>query len=464
MIPVVTPVEMRVIDASAPEPVEVLIARAANAVARSAIDLLGGCYGRRVVVVAGRGNNGNDGRVAADRLAARGVRVEVIDAADPPERFPHCDLAIDAAYGTGFRGRYDSPIPSGVPTLAVDIPSGIDGLTGVASGHPARAIRTVTFAALKPGLLFGDGPPFAGEIEVADIGLDVDSAQTHLVTAGDVAAGWPSRCRDAHKWQHAVWVIAGSEGMAGAAHLATTAAFGAGASYVRLTVPGGVAPSGGPPEAVGVPLAPDAIAAIVDRDASRFGAIVIGPGLGRDPAVAAAVRAVARRADCPLVIDGDGLWAMREPLAWETAAARVLTPHDGEYATLSGSPPGPDRIAAARALAADRAATVLLKGPSTVVATPDGACRIVTSGDARLATAGTGDVLSGAIGALLAAGATPLAAASLGAQVHGAAGRTCPAVGTRAGDVAAALAATVSTLVEVRADEGAVAARSGRRQ
>ena len=122
------------------------------------------------------------------------------------------------------------------------------------------------------------------------------------------------------------------------------------------------------------------------------------------------------------------------------------------------------RIAAARALAADRAATVLLKGPSTVVATPDGACRIVTSGDARLATAGTGDVLSGAIGALLAAGATPLAAASLGAQVHGAAGRTCPAAGTRAGDVAAALPATVSTLVEARADEGAVAARSGRRQ
>ena len=151
MIPVVTPEEMGAIDAAASEPVEVLIDRAGAAVAQAAVEMLGGTYGRRVVVVAGKGNNGNDGRSAADRLRRRGVRVEVVRADLAPDRLPAVDLVIDAAYGTGFRGTFEAPDAGGALVLAVDIPSGVDGLTGVASGRVLRADRTVTFAALKPG-------------------------------------------------------------------------------------------------------------------------------------------------------------------------------------------------------------------------------------------------------------------------------------------------------------------------
>src|SRR5687767_13443292 len=150
---IVTPDEMAAVDAAAPEPVDVLIGRAGRAVARAALAMLGGGYGRRVVVVAGKGNNGNDGREAAAHLRRRGVRVHVIDAADGPDVLPGADLVIDAAYGTGFRGSYDPPSPGGAPVLAVDIPSGVDGLTGEVGGEALRAHRTVTFAAWKPGLL-----------------------------------------------------------------------------------------------------------------------------------------------------------------------------------------------------------------------------------------------------------------------------------------------------------------------
>ena len=139
-----------------------LIGRAGAAVARHALDLLGGAYGRRVVVVAGKGNNGADGRAAAERLRRRGVRTEVIDAASAPERLPDADLVIDAAYGTGFRGEYQPPDPGGAPVLAVDIPSGVAGVTGAVHGRALAAVRTVTFAALKPGLLFHPGRGLAG--------------------------------------------------------------------------------------------------------------------------------------------------------------------------------------------------------------------------------------------------------------------------------------------------------------
>ena len=173
MIPVLTPQEMGAVDAAAPEPVEVLIRRAADAVARAAVEVLGGAAGRRVVIVAGPGNNGGDGRVAGELLARRGAKVEVHGVDDAPDVLGPADLVIDAAFGTGFRGTYDFPDPDGAPVLAVDIPSGVSGSTGRASGTPAPAVRTVTFAALKPGLLLGDGPRLAGQVSVADIGLDV---------------------------------------------------------------------------------------------------------------------------------------------------------------------------------------------------------------------------------------------------------------------------------------------------
>ena len=154
MVPIVTPEEMGAIDAAAPEPVEVLIERAGAAVARAAISMLGGTYGRRVDLIAGKGNNGNDGRSAARRLRRRGIAVVELDAADAPAVVPGCDLVIDAAYGTGFRGSWTGPEVGAAPVLAVDIASGVDGLTGAATDGVLHAERTVTFAALKPGYDF----------------------------------------------------------------------------------------------------------------------------------------------------------------------------------------------------------------------------------------------------------------------------------------------------------------------
>ncbi|MGH9249058.1 MAG: bifunctional ADP-dependent NAD(P)H-hydrate dehydratase/NAD(P)H-hydrate epimerase, partial [Acidimicrobiales bacterium] len=375
MLPVLTPDEMAAVDAAAPEPVEVLVGRAGAALAREAVALLGGTYGRRVVVVAGKGNNGNDGREAARRLARRGVRVEVIAAPDAPPELPASDLVIDAAYGTGFRGEYVAPDPAGAPVLAVDIPSGVDGLTGQAAGRPVAAARTVTFAALKPGLLFHPGRALAGEVTVADIGLDVSGAEVGVVEGTDVAGWVPPRPPDAHKWRAAVMVAAGSPGMTGAAHLAARAAYRAGAGMVRVATPGLESDPALPTEAVGIGVPAAGWDAVVIEQLARIGALVLGPGLGRGAPAVAAIHHLVGTAPVPLVVDGDGLSALGTQAAEIIArrggdAATVLTPHDGEFARLAGDPPGPDRIAAARGLAEAVGAIVLLKGPTTTVAHP----------------------------------------------------------------------------------------------
>ncbi len=437
MIPVVTPEEMGAIDAAAPEPVEVLIGRAGGAVARAAVRMLGGTYGRRVVVVAGKGNNGNDGREAARRLRRRGVRVEVLDVADAPGTLPPADLVIDAAFGTGFRGEWSAPTTE-APVLAVDIPSGVDGLTGAVGGQPMAAVRTVTFAALKPGLLLPPGAAYAGEVEVADIGLDVSSVRTQVLEAADVAAVLPRRGASGHKWQAAVRVVAGSPGMTGAAHLAAAAAFRAGAGYVTLSGPGVDDDPATPTEVVRRPLPSEGWADAVLADADRYGALAVGPGLGTAAGTVAEVRALVAGWPGPIVVDGDALTALGATAAEVTAdrpVPAVLTPHEGEFARLTGAPPGPDRIAAVRAVAAATGAVVLLKGPTTIVADPDGAVLVSTTGDARLATAGTGDVLTGVVAALLAGGVPPGPAAAAAAFLHGRAG----AVGWRYGLVASDL-------------------------
>ena len=444
MIPVLTPEEMAAVDVAAPEPVEVLIERAGAAVAREALDLLGGAYGRRVVVVAGKGNNGNDGRVAATRLRRRGVRVTVVDAAAAPAVVPPCDLVVDAAYGTGFRGTWSPPDPGAAPVLAVDIPSGVDGRTGQAEGEVLAAERTVTFAALKPGLLLRRGPELAGEVVVADIGLDVGTGSAALVEDDDVAAWLPSRPREAHKWQAAVWVVAGSPGMTGAATLAARGAQRIGAGYVRLSTPGGDPGAGAPVEAVGTALPAEGWAAEVLDGAGRFAALVVGPGLGRDEGTAAEVRRLVAESPVPVVVDGDGLSALGERPA--LPATTVLTPHDGEYARLTGSPPGPDRLLAATELARTAGGIALLKGSTTVVAGGDRTL-LTTTGDARLATAGTGDVLSGAIGGLLAQGLDPARAAAAGAHLHGRAAALGPARGLVAGDLPDLLPLTLAAVV-----------------
>ncbi|HUF31723.1 MAG TPA: NAD(P)H-hydrate dehydratase [Acidimicrobiales bacterium] len=448
MIPILTPAEMGSVDAAAPEPLEVLVGRAGAAVARAALDLLGGAYGRRVVVIAGPGNNGADGRVAADGLSRRGVRVEVLEAGDLPAVLPACDLVVDAAYGTGFRGAWRAPDADGAPVLAVDIPSGVDGLTGVVGEgtEPLQAWRTVTFAALKPGLLLDRGAELAGEVTVADIGLDVSGATAHLVTDADVAAWLPERPPSSHKWRSAVWVVAGSPGMAGAAALAAGGAQRTGAGYVRVSSPGGLPGEGIPTEAVGTELPAEGWAAEALADQDRFGALVAGPGLGTADATATEVRRLLAGSTVPVVADGDALTALGTDVARYVTARTVLTPHDGELVRLTGAAPSADRLGEARSLAAAAGCTVLLKGSTTVVAAPDGRVLVTTTGDARLATAGTGDVLAGAIAALLASGLDPLRAAAAAAHLHGRAGTLGWRRGLVAGDLVDLLPAAIDRL------------------
>lgn len=441
MIPIVTPEEMRAVDGAAPEPVEVLIARAGAAVARAAVELLDGSYGRRVVVVAGKGNNGADGRDAARRLRARGAHVTVLDAAALPLVLPRADLVIDAAYGTGFRGTWEAPdVPDDVPVLAVDIPSGVDGLTGRAEGHVLWADRTVTFAALKPGLLFADGAARAGDIEVVDIGLDTSGATAWLVTDNDVRDWLPERAADAHKYHSAVWVIAGGPGMTGAARLAASAAQRAGAGYVRLSTPGGDADA--PVEVVRTPLPATRWSVDVLADLTRFEAIAVGPGLGRGSDDD--VRKLARACPLPIVVDGDGLTAIGHDI--DVVPNAVLTPHDGEYERLMGEKPGADRLDAARRLAARAGATAVLKGEAMVIAAPDGEVLVAANGDARLATAGSGDVLTGITVALLGQGLEPQLAAASAAHLLGAAADRGWRRGLVAGDLVALLPAVLEGL------------------
>lgn len=447
MIPVLSPTEMAEVDEASHEPVAVLIERAGAAVAHHALALLGGAYGRRVVVLAGKGNNGADGRAAAALLRHRGVRVVVLDAAGAPACLPSSDLVIDAAYGTGFRGEYEAPRLAGGRVLAVDIPTGVDGLTGEVRGRALAADRTVTFAALKPGLVLEPGRTLAGEVVVADIGLGVTPHRAGVVERDDVAGWLPPRPADDHKWRTAVLVVAGSDRMMGAAHLAAAAAQRAGAGMVRLASPGVAHDPGRPVEAVGVELPLVGWASAVIDASSRVQSLVLGPGLGTGSEVASGVREVLAGVGLPAVVDGDALTALGTDapavLASRTAPT-VLTPHAGELERLLGTRPGPDRFDDARRLAASTGAVVLLKGPTTVVADPDGLVRVVTAGDARLATAGTGDVLSGTIGALLARGLGPLRAAATGAWLHARAGAHGPAAGLVAHDLVSLLPAALA--------------------
>jgi hydroxyethylthiazole kinase-like uncharacterized protein yjeF len=455
MIPIVTPQQMAAVDAAAPEPVEELIDRAGRATARVALRMLGGAYGRVVTVIAGGGNNGADGRTAAAYLQQRGVKVRVIDAATRPPVLPACDLVIDAAYGTGFRREWIAPglnTDSGVRplVLAVDIPSGVDALTGEAGPGVLAADRTVTFQALKPGLLFGSGATLSGHVEVADIGLDVSRADQYLVEASDVAEWWPQRAATAHKWHAAVRVVAGSAGMLGAAQLSASAAARSGAGLVALSTPG-IDP-GGRSEVIRRPIPAAGFDSDVLADLDRFDALVIGPGMGREESTIAGVRRIIADAAVPVVIDGDGIFAA----AWSADGAgallgarglpTVVTPHDGEFALLRGSVPGPDRIASARQLAVDLSCTVLLKGPTTVIAAPGEPVLVVDHGDQRLATAGSGDVLAGMIGALLAAGVPASRAAAAAAWLHADAARRGPVRGLLAGDLVELIPTALSAL------------------
>jgi hydroxyethylthiazole kinase-like uncharacterized protein yjeF len=454
---VLTRDEMRAADAAALATTshETLVERAGTAVGHAALRLLGGAYGRRVVVVAGKGSNGADGRIAASFLAGRGARVRVVEAADlgDGEALPPCDLVIDGAYGTGFRGSYDAPrVPVEAVVLSIDIPSGVDADSGEAPGDAVQADRTVTFAALKPGLLQSDGAVCSGLVEVADIGIGFPTPQALLIEDADVALV-PARPRQVNKWTTAVGVAAGSPGMEGAAILCSRGAMAAGSGMLRLGSPGN--PSAAwPTEAVRMQLPADGWAGAFLDATAKCKAVVIGPGLSTAESAAQEIREVIAAVPVPLVIDADALGALggvagARTLFEKRSAPSILTPHDGEYARITGAAPGPDRLAAARALARATGAVVLLKGPLTAVAAPGGEAPdvlLAAAGGPALATAGSGDVLSGIIGAFLARGLPAPEAAALAAHVHGRAAALGPAEGLVAGDLPELVAELLSEL------------------
>jgi len=387
--------------------------------------------------------------VAARQLARRGVSVTVLAAGEVEAigfTGSPVDLVVDAVYGTGFRGPYAAPrVAEGIPVLAVDIPSGVEGDTGRAAGAVLRADVTVTFVALKPGLVQGDGVALAGEVRVIDIGLAVDGFDVAVIDDGDVSALMPERDPGGNKWVAAVLVVAGSPGMTGAAALSARSAYRAGAGMVHLGVPGGDLSDLPAGEAVGIALPDSGWFEAALRASQRCHAVVVGPGLGRNEGTAVDVRRLIRSSPVPVVVDADGLNALGRVDA--TLSARspvVLTPHDGEYARLMGCPPGPDRIDAARRLSAASGTVALLKGSTTAVADPSGRVLLARAGTPALATAGTGDVLSGIIGALLARGVPALEAAALGAHLHGRAG----ALGHRSGLVAGDLPDLVARVLD----------------
>ena len=435
-VPVLTPVQMSAVDRqaiAAGTSQEDLVQRAGRAVAWHARTMLGGIYGRRVVVVSGKGNNGNDGRVAARVLRSWGVHVDrfdidlAIDADALHFALARCDLAIDAMFGTGFRGELsgaaqcvDAELYLAPKILAVDIPSGVDGATGEIRGDgfisgAVLADETITFAAMKPGLLFEPGRFHAGRVTIADIGIDVGHSTVVQWTAADAAQARLERWPHEHKWSAAVMVVGGSRGMTGAPMLAARAAHRCGAGMVVAAMPGTAAVAESGTEIVTQSLRAtfddglheDAVDEILGA-LTRFHALVVGPGLGRSEAAARLVRALVASAPLPLIIDADAFRAFDigdRQLAERAAGGlgpTIITPHDGEYGALVGSPVGSDRVGAARELALRTGAIVLLKGPGTTVAAPNGAVAIVANGGSELATAGTGDVLSGVIAALVA--------------------------------------------------------------
>lgn len=424
---------MKAVDerALAREPLDVILDRIGRALAREVIAILGGTYGRRVNVLIGPGLNGADAEVTASALEREGVRVRRFTFDQLPQVLPLADLTLDGLFGIGLSRPFDRPDPGTAPVVSIDIPSGIDGLTGEALGTPFHADITLTLMSLKSGLLFGAGAEHSGEVRIVDIGLDPGETLVDVVTDEDVADWLPQRPRDAHKWNDAVLVVAGSPGMTGASHLVCRAALRTGAGYVHLDSAAADDPN--------VPT--EVVASLAGKgprfDVERFSAVVIGSGLGTGGAATAFVRTVLASVEAPAVIDGDGLAAIVGH--FDTVAASdfptVLTPHDGEYERLLGRRPGPDRIGAAAELADATEAVVVLKGPTTVVAEPGGRTLLAISGDSRLATAGTGDVLAGMIGALLAQGVPVIRAAAAAAHLHGRAGALGPAVGLIAGDL-----------------------------
>ncbi|MCV7383519.1 bifunctional ADP-dependent NAD(P)H-hydrate dehydratase/NAD(P)H-hydrate epimerase [Mycolicibacter longobardus] len=443
----------------------------ATAIAGELTSRTGGVAGRSLCAVVGSGDNGGDALWAATLLRRRGAAASAI-LLDPERAHAKglaafiraggrivdtvsaaTDLVIDGVVGISGQGPlrpnaaevFADVDARNIPVVAVDIPSGLDPHTGAAEGPAVHAALTVTFGGLKPVHALGN----CGRVELVDIGLDLPATDIHGLTAADVEACWPAPGpRDDKYTQGVTGILAGSATYPGAAILCAGAAVAATSGMVRYA---------GSAAAEVVSHWPEVIAATNPAAAGRVQAWVVGPGLGTGGDAAAQLW-FALDTDLPVIVDADALTilAAHPSLVADRTAPTVLTPHAGEYARLAGHPPGPDRIGAARALADRFGATVLLKGHVTVVADPGGSARLdggeaklgpphgpggsarLDGGEAKLgpphqyrgpvylnpaggswaATAGSGDVLSGMIGALLASGLPPAQAAAAAAFVH----------------------------------------------
>ncbi|MBT2376592.1 NAD(P)H-hydrate dehydratase [Streptomyces sp. ISL-111] len=430
-----------------------LMQRAAAGLAAACGDLLrrnGRVYGARVLLLVGSGDNGGDALYAGARLARRGAGVRALlvsparahagglaaflaaggQVADGPDGLGGLDLVVDGITGIGgIGGLRDDAVAllravtrDRTPVIAVDLPSGVEADSGEVHGEAVRADATVTFGTYKPGLLIDPAAEHAGALRLVDIGLGPELPEPPDLEAlqyADVAALLPVPGAESDKYSRGVvGVVAGSERYPGAAVLAVSGALHGGAGAVRYVGPGADAVIARFPETL--------VHAGPPSKAGRVQAWVIGPGLGDGRWAEKAVADVLG-ADVPVLVDADGLRLLEPETVRTRTAATVLTPHAGEAAALLGlarEEVEAGRLAAVRELAARYRATVLLKGSTTLVAEArDTPVRVNPTGTGWLATAGSGDVLSGLTGSLLAAGLAPRDAASVGAYLHGLAAR-----------------------------------------
>jgi ADP-dependent NAD(P)H-hydrate dehydratase / NAD(P)H-hydrate epimerase len=432
---------IRRIEASAGAASPPLMERAGAAVAELAARLASS-KNKDILVLAGPGNNGGDARIAANRLAEQFFRVTLVTSPSQLPTLKNWGLVVDGLFGIGLKRPLEGPYAELVryanqqscPVLAIDAPSGIDADTGRVLGCAVRATHTLTFLALKPGLLTLDGPDHSGEISIDSLGLDVGkilAPSGWVAHPGLFAGALRKRPLNFHKGlAGSVAIVGGAAGMTGAALLSGRAALklGGGRVYVGLLDETAAAADANALELM-LRHADDALGQDLD-------ALVVGPGLGRSERAEALVGA-ALASDIPCVLDADGLNLMAESADLRSACARrtadtVLTPHPAEAGRLLKRKTADiqaDRIEAARRLASDFNAHAVLKGNGSIIAGRDGHWFVNRSGNPGLASAGTGDVLAGIIGALLGQRCTGEAAAVLGVHLHGAAADQCVAEG-----------------------------------
>ena len=432
--PLYTAAEMRAAEERYSGTVEELMERAGGAVAQHALEDFGNA--RSFTVVCGTGSNGGDGRVAARVLEEEGREVLVVDAKpeDEEKDLGDPDVLIDALFGTGFEGEprpgaarlIESMNVLGAPVLAVDLPSGVDASTGEVAGAAVDADLTVTFHGEKVGHYVTPGAYLAGYLEVVDIGLEPSDTEHARVTR-EILELVPRRSPEDNKYSagHVV-VVGGSPGLTGAPCLSALAAMRADAGYVTLAGPEPAMPvfENQVLEAVKRPLPADEGGLLTEAAAEhalelvvKAGSVAIGPGLGRSEGTKALVRRLLAETEVPTVVDGDALWEL-EPGDWP--APRVLTPHAGELGRLIGEDStwiDAHRLEAVRRAVDRFGCVVLLKGSGTLIAAP-GKGVLVDGGYPSLATAGTGDVLTGIVGAFLAKGMEPRLATAAAATAH----------------------------------------------